>query len=156
MKNVLTGFKDFIVRGNVIDLAVGIVIGAAFSEVVTALVKGFVSPLIAMLFGKPDLNGVFNFTINGAHFSIGLILTALLNFLLIAAALYFCVVLPINHLHKLRKRGLVAEPKAPSEDVLLLQQIRDLLAAQNGGQGPTGQGPTGQGGPVAPAPPVGY
>ena len=117
---------------------------------------GFINPLIAAIFGKPNLDGVFNFTFIEAHFSIGLILTALLNFLLIAAALYFCVVLPINHLHNLRKRGLVAEPEGPSEDVLLLQQIRDLLAAQNGGQGPTGQGPTGQGGPVAPAPPVGY
>ena len=151
MKNVLTGFKDFVVRGNVIDLAVGIIIGAAFSDLVTSLVDGFFSPLIAMLFGEPDLTGVFTFTINGAEFSIGLILTALLNLLFIAAALYFCVVLPINHMHNLRKRGLVAEPASPSEDVLLLQQIRDLLAAQNGSQGASGQGD-----PVPSVPPARY
>ena len=151
MKNVLTGFKDFITRGNVVDLAVGIVIGSAFSTVVSALVDGVISPLIAMLFGKPNLNGVFAFTINNAHFSFGLVLNALLYFVLVAAALYFLVVLPINHLHSLRRRGLVAEPQAPSEDVLLLQQIRDLLAAQNGGRGAAGTHV-----PVPPAPPAGY
>lgn len=151
MKNVLTGFKDFIVRGNVIDLAVGIIIGSAFAQLVGSLVDGFFNPLIAMIFGETDLTGVLNFTINNAHFSIGLILNAILNFLFIAAALYFCVVLPINHLHNLRKRGLVAEPEGPSEDVLLLQQIRDLLIAQNGGPGKSGPA-----GPVPPAPPVGY
>lgn len=151
MKHVLTGFKDFIVRGNVIDLAVGIIIGGAFAEVVGSLVAGFFNPLIAMLFGEPDLATTMAFTINGAHFSIGIILDAVLNLLFIAAALYFFVVLPINHLHNLRKRGLVAEPEGPSEDVLLLQQIRDLLAAQNGGGASVGSG-----GPVPPAPPVGY
>ena len=154
MKHVLTGFKDFIVRGNVIDLAVGIVIGAAFADVVKSLVDGFINPLIAMLFGKPNLANTFAFTINGAHFSIGLILDALITFLCIAAALYFCVVLPINHLHNLRRRGLVAEPEGPAEDVLLLQQIRDLLVAQNQGRAPAG--PAGPAGPVPPAPPVGY
>ena len=151
MKSILTGFKDFIVRGNVIDMAVGIIIGLAFADLINSIVAGFFNPLIAMLFGEPDLTHVFNFTINNAHFSIGLILNALLNFLLIAAALYFCVVLPINHLHNLRRRGLVAEPEGPSEDVLLLQQIRDLLAAQNGGSAPAGPRDT-----VPPAPPVGY
>lgn len=151
MKNVLNGFKDFIMRGNVVDLAVGIVIGSAFAALVTSLVDGLINPLIAMIFGEPDLTRVFAFTINNAHFSIGVILNAILNFLFIAAALYFFVVLPINHLQKLRKRGLIEEPEGPSEDVVLLQQIRDLLAAQNGGTGTSA--PTG---PVPPAPPVGY
>lgn len=154
MKNVLAGFKQFIMRGNVVDLAVGIVIGGAFAKVVTSLVDGILTPIIAMLFGQPDLNSVGRFTLNGAHFYPGLVLTALINFLIIAAALYFCVVLPINHLQRLRKRGMVAEPDGPSEDVLLLQQIRDLLAAQNGGRGPSG--PASTTGPVAPAPPAGY
>ena len=154
MKNVLAGFKEFIMRGNVVDLAVGIVIGTAFAAVVDSLVKGILTPIIAMLFGKPNLDAVGAFTLNNAHFFPGLVLTALINFLCIAAALYFFVVLPINHLQRLRKRGMVAEPDGPSEDVLLLQQIRDLLAAQNGGRGPSG--PASPAGPVAPAPPTGY
>ncbi|SDC86945.1 large conductance mechanosensitive channel [Sanguibacter gelidistatuariae] len=153
MKNVLDGFKEFIMRGNVVDLAVGIIIGGAFAKVVTALTEGILTPIIAMIFGEPNLDAVGRFTLNGAHFLPGMLLTALINFLIIAAALYFFVVVPINHLQKLRKRGLIEEPEGPSEDVLLLQQIRDLLVAQNGGQGTSGHGPAG---PVPPAPPVGY
>lgn len=154
MKNVLNGFKEFIMRGNVIDLAVGIVIGAAFSKVVESLVNGIITPIVAMIFGEPDLTSVGAFTINGAHFLPGLVLNSVFSFLCIAAALYFFVVLPINHLQNLRKRGLVAEPDGPSEDVLVLQEIRDLLAAQNGGPGKSG--PAGYTPPAPPAPPVGY
>ena len=130
MKNVLTGFKDFIARGNAIDLAVAVVLGAAFGAVVTAIVTGIITPLIAALFSKPDLTGVGNFTWNNADFSIGLVLDGLLKFLLIAAAVYFLIVMPINKLAERRKKGLVAEPAAPSENILLLQEIRDLLAGQ--------------------------
>ena len=151
MKNVLNGYKEFIMRGNVIDLAVGIVIGAAFSEIVKSLVNGIITPIVAMIFGKPDLTAVGAFTINNAHFYPGLVLNAVFSFLCIAAALYFFVVVPINHLQSLRKRGLIEEPEAPSEDVILLAQIRDLLAAQTGGTGTTGPSS-----PVPPAPPVGY
>ncbi|HET6684912.1 MAG TPA: MscL family protein [Jiangellaceae bacterium] len=70
---VLKGFRDFITKGNVIDLAVAVVIGAAFIAVVNAVVEGLITPLIAAIFGEPDLNEVGTFTINGAHFSIGLI-----------------------------------------------------------------------------------
>jgi len=130
MKNVLNGFKDFIARGNAIDLAVAVVLGAAFGAVVTAIVTGIITPLIAALFAKPDLTGVGNFTWNNADFSIGLVLDGLLKFLLIAAAVYFLIVMPINKLAERRKKGLVEEPSAPSENILLLQEIRDLLAGQ--------------------------
>lgn len=158
MKNVLNGFKEFIMRGNVIDLAVGIVVGSAFANVVNSLVDGFITPLIAAVFGKPNLASTMTFEINDAIFSFGVILDALINFLFIAAAIYFFIVLPINHLQSLRKRGLVDEQESPPEDVLLLQQIRDLLQAQNGGGSAyPPAGPTAPSGPPAPpAPPVGY
>ncbi len=127
---VLHGFREFIARGNAIELAVGVVIGAAFGLVVSSVIDGFVSPLIAAIFGQPDLSGVANFTINHAHFSIGLILNALLQFLLTAAAVYGVVVLPLNALQARRTTSEAAAPAAPAEDVLLLQEIRDLLAAR--------------------------
>ncbi len=130
LPKVFQGFKDFISRGNAIELAVGVVIGAAFTGVVTALQDGFIGPLIAAIFGEPDLSALGRFTINGATFSIGVILNALLQFLITAAAVYFVIVLPLNALAARRKRGEEEEPKAPAEDILLLQEIRDLLAAR--------------------------
>lgn len=131
MKNALNGFKDFISRGNAVDLAVGVVIGTAFSAVTKALVDNLITPLIAALFGQPNLDKVMAFTINKAQFSVGAVLTALLNFLLVAAAIYFLVVLPLNALAARRARG--EEPEAPAakaDDIALLEEIRDLLAAQ--------------------------
>ena len=93
---MLKGFRDFIMRGNVVDLAVGIVIGVAFGAVVTAFVNGIINPIIAAIFGKPNLDDVGTFTINDAHFSIGVVLTALVNFVFVAAAIYFFVVIPVN------------------------------------------------------------
>ncbi len=94
---MLDGFKKFILRGNVVDMAVGIVIGAAFGGVVTSLVKSFIEPLIALTVGKPDFIAVGT-TISGAHGPVqvpwGAFLTAVINFLLIAAAIYFFVVVP--------------------------------------------------------------
>lgn len=126
---MLKGFKEFIVRGNVIDLAVAVVIGVAFTAVVNALVAGFINPVIAAVFGEPDLTNVATFEINGAQFSLGLILDAVLNFVLVAAAIYFLVVLPINRLNERRRAGEVepAEEPAPSDEALLLTEIRDLL-----------------------------
>jgi large conductance mechanosensitive channel len=129
---MIKGFKEFIMRGNVVDLAVAVVIGAAFSAVVKALIDGFITPLIAAIFGKPDLSHVMVFHINHATFSIGLILNAIINFLLVAGAIYFLIVMPLNQLAERRKRGIEPEPEAPAEDVLLLQEIRDLLAARGG------------------------
>ncbi|WP_149202366.1 large conductance mechanosensitive channel protein MscL [Actinotalea subterranea] len=127
---MITGFKNFIMRGNVIDLAVAVVIGAAFTSVVTALVEGLLNPLIAAIFGQPQLDDVWMFEVNGAVFTIGAVLGAIINFLLVAAAVYFVVVMPMNALAERRKRGVEPEPAAPAEDVLLLQEIRDLLAAR--------------------------
>jgi large conductance mechanosensitive channel len=151
MKNVLNGFKDFLARGNAIDLAVAVVLGAAFGAVVTAIVTGIITPLIAALFGKPDLTGVGNFRWNNADFSIGLVLDGLLKFLLIAAAVYFLIVMPINKLAERRKKGLVEEPSAPSENILLLQEIRDLLAGQTS---PAVRNDAGPGTTAGPAPTV--
>jgi large conductance mechanosensitive channel len=97
---------------------------------VTALVDGFITPLIAALFGTVDLSSALVFTVNDAVFSIGAILGAVINFLLVALAVYLVVVLPMNKLAERRKAGIEPEPEAPAEDVLLLQEIRDLLAAR--------------------------
>ena len=94
---MLKGFRDFIVRGNVIDLAIAVVIGLAFNAVVTALVKDILTPLIAAIFGKPDFAGL-TLTINGSHIAYGDVLNAIISFLAVAAAIYFLVVVPMNTL----------------------------------------------------------
>ena len=128
---MIKGFKDFLLRGNVVDLAVAVVIGVAFGGVVAAFLKGIITPLVAAIFGKPDLTGVGAFTINNANFSIGLVLDALLNFVIIAAVIYFFVVVPVNSLMARRKAGIEGEVESPSEDIVLLQEIRDLLRQRN-------------------------
>jgi large conductance mechanosensitive channel len=125
---MIKGFREFVLRGNVVDLAVGIVIGAAFTGVVGAFVNGFLNPLIAAIFGKPNLDSVFTFTINHADFSIGLILTAVINFLLVAAAIYFFVVVPVNRLRSHFEKPIEEQLAGPSE-VDLLTEIRDALRA---------------------------
>jgi large conductance mechanosensitive channel len=92
---MLKGFGQFIARGNVIDLAVAVIIGAAFGAIVTALVKDLITPLIAALIGKPDFSAIA-FTINNSRFAIGDFINALVAFVLVAAAVYFFVVLPMN------------------------------------------------------------
>ncbi|UZN04237.1 large conductance mechanosensitive channel protein MscL [Cellulomonas sp. S1-8] len=139
MAKVLQGFKDFVSRGNAIELAVGVVVGAAFTQVIAAIQNGLISPLIGWIFGKPDLENVWNigpYTWRDpgpgedpvAAIQVGVILNALLQFLITAAAIYFLIVLPLNALAARRKKGEEDEPAAPSEDILLLQEIRDLLA----------------------------
>ncbi|MCU0266993.1 MAG: large conductance mechanosensitive channel protein MscL [Actinomycetia bacterium] len=124
---MVKGFRDFIMRGNVVDLAVAVVIGAAFAQVVTALTNGIINPLIAAIFGKPNLDSVGTFTINEAQFSIGVVLTAIINFLIVAAAVYFIVVVPMN---KLKDRfAQPAEAAGPTE-VELLTDIRDSLRSR--------------------------
>ena len=91
------GFKDFVLRGNVVDLAVGVVIGAAFGGVVTALTKDLLTPLIAAIVGKPDFSAI-EFTVNGSKFPIGDFINAVVAFLLVAVAVYYFVVLPVNKL----------------------------------------------------------
>ncbi len=122
------GFNDFIMRGNVLDLAVAVVIGAAFTAVITAVVQYLITPLIAAIFGKADLDDVMVFTINGAVFSIGAILTAVINFLIVAAAVYFILIYPVKVVQDRRKKDVEAGPAEPT-DIELLKEIRDLLAA---------------------------
>ena len=101
---MLTGFKQFVLRGNVVDLAVGVVMGAAFGAVVAALVKDLLTPLIAAIVGKPDFSQI-EFTLNGSKFAIGEFINAVVSFVLIAAAVYFFVVLPMNALVSRMRRG---------------------------------------------------
>ena len=88
---MIDGFKKFISRGNMIDMAVGVVMGGAVTAVVNAIVNHLINPLIAMIFGKPNMDGLLAFTFNGATVSVGAILGALLNFLIIAVAVYFFI-----------------------------------------------------------------
>jgi large conductance mechanosensitive channel len=107
---MLSGFKQFILRGNAVDLAVGVVIGAAFGSVVTALTKDLLTPLIAAVVGKPDFSAI-SFTIGKTVFPIGDFINAAVSFLLIAAAVYFFVVTPINALiSRMRKAPAPADP----------------------------------------------
>src|SRR5665648_432936 len=107
---MLAGFKNFIMRGNVIELAVAFVIGAAFVAVVNTLVSGLITPLIAAIVGQPSLDGALIVTVNNAQFYFGAVLGAIINFLLIAAAVYFLIVLPMNKLAERRKAGIEPEP----------------------------------------------
>ena len=121
---MLKGFRDFILRGNVVDLAVGVVIGAAFGSVVTSLVKDLLTPFIAAVVAQPDFSRLA-FTIHGSQFLYGDFLNALISFLIVAATIYFFVVLPTNKLLA-RFKGTPEAPKK-GEDVIVLEQIRDLL-----------------------------
>jgi len=100
----MKGFRQFMMRGNVLDLAVAVVMGAAFGAVVTALVKDLINPLIAAIMGKPDFSAIA-FTINGSKFGIGDFFNALVSFVLIGASVYFLVILPVNAFMARIKRG---------------------------------------------------
>jgi large conductance mechanosensitive channel len=130
MGKVLAGFRDFIARGNAVELAVGVAIGAAFGVVVTAITDGFIGPLVALVLQGQDLSNSLSWHWGDPKFSVGLILDALLKFLITAAVIYFVVVLPLNAWAKRRARGQEPVEEAPTEDVALLREIRDLLAAQ--------------------------
>lgn len=124
---MLREFRDFLMRGNVVDLAVAVVIGAAFGAVVTAIVEGLITPLIAAIFGQPDFSAL-DFTINSSTFLYGTVINAIVSFVMISAAVFFLVVKPVNAMLALRKRSDAAAPPAPDpEDIVLLREIRDLL-----------------------------
>ena len=134
---MIKGFKEFILRGNVIDLAVAVVIGAAFTAVVNSIVASIINPLIE-LFWKPDANGEIGITVNGlwgpVTFPISDLLNAIIAFLAVAVVVYFVFVYPMNRVKEraAAKAGVTAadeEPKLPTEQELLVQ-IRDLLSAQ--------------------------
>ena len=124
---MIQGFKDFISRGNAIDLAVGVIIGGAFSKVVTALVDKGINPLIGGIFGQPNFDNVLQFHIGTAAVQPGAIITALVNFLLVALALYFFIVVPMNKFASLGKHE-EEEADDSSDEAKLLVEIRDLLA----------------------------
>ena len=133
---VIKGFREFVMRGNVVDLAIAVVIGAAFNAVVQELVKDLVTPLIAAIGGKPDF-GSLKFTINHSTFAYGAFINAVISFVIVAAAIYFLVVMPLNKIAERRAAKLAKgepDPEPKPEEIILLQQIRDILA-KDGAQG---------------------
>jgi large conductance mechanosensitive channel len=120
-------FREFILRGNVVDLAVAVVIGAAYTNVVNSLAKGMITPLITAVGGQTDFSAL-TFTINGSVFRYGAFFNAVLAFLMSAAVIFFLIIKPLNALAARRKDDEVPPPKAPPEDIRLLTEIRDLLA----------------------------
>jgi large conductance mechanosensitive channel len=142
MTPMLKGFKDFLLRGNVVDLAVAVVIGAAFTAVVGQFTASFLEPLIALIGGGGVEGGTF--TIDEQVFDWAAFINAVITFVLTAAVVYFVVVTPVKKLMERRARGEEAGPVAPTQ-VELLIEIRDLLRAQEGrgpGADPAGPGTT--------------
>lgn len=121
-------FKAFLLRGNVVDLAVAVVVGAAFSGVVNALVRDLITPLIAAIGGKPDFSSL-KFTINKSVFAYGDFLNSLISFLIIAVVVFFFIVQPINHLVKMANRGAEKDVDKDEKDpqLVVLEDIRDAL-----------------------------
>ena len=109
MRSLADEFRAFILRGNVLDLAVAVIIGAAFGAVVTSLVENILTPLIAAIFGKPDFSNL-SFTINNSQIMYGAFLNAVIAFLLVAAALFFFVIKPFNMLMSRRKQQVESDP----------------------------------------------
>jgi large conductance mechanosensitive channel len=129
---MLKGFRDFILRGNIIDLAIAVIIGVAFNAVVTSLTNDFLKPLIALAGGGGKAAG--SFKVHGVTFPWADFVNAVINFVLIAAVLYFVVVVPMNKINEMRRRGekTVETPAPPTDEAVLLTEIRDLLAASAG------------------------
>lgn len=130
---MIKGFKDFLLRGNVIELAVAVVIGVAFNAVVTAFSDNIINPIIAAM-GGANVNGLAIELVPGnteSVLNIGAVLAALINFLIVAAVVYFLFIAPYKIIEERRKRGLEVGPAEPT-DVEVLKEIRDLLAAQQG------------------------
>ena len=135
---MLKEFKAFLLRGNVIDLAVAVVIGGAFGAIVTKFVESIINPLVASLGGGGEIGWGVQLGDKGneaTFLNVGAVITATINFIIIAAVVYFILVVPMNKLQERRKKGLVEEPAAPAPDVALLTEIRDLLKAQAGREG---------------------
>ena len=134
---MLQGFKEFIMKGNVIDLAVAVIVGGAFAPVISTLVDSVIMPLISGLIGFPNFDQFLAIQVNGTenYVRLGAWLTVIINFLIIAAALYFVVVMPMNKMIERRNRKLGIDPDAEelTADQALLTEIRDLLATQRGG-----------------------
>ena len=126
---MIKGFRDFLLRGNVIDLAVAVIIGTAFGAVIMAFAQDFVGGLIGVIGGTPDF-GRAGITVNGSKIVYGSTITALINFVIVAGVVYFILVVPVQRLASLRKQGAESESPAPTDETVLLTEIRDLLRAQ--------------------------
>ncbi|HEX8973502.1 large conductance mechanosensitive channel protein MscL [Oryzihumus sp.] len=130
---MIKGFKDFLMRGNVVDLAVAVVVGAAFTAVVQTVVGNVIKPMLNAL-GSPTSSGLSFSLKHGSPaiekattIDVSAMINAVLTFVITAGVVYFLIVAPMNAIAERRKRGQEPEPKAPAEDILLLQEIRDLL-----------------------------
>jgi large conductance mechanosensitive channel len=135
VRSLLGGFRDFIMRGNVVELAIAVVIGTAFTALVNGIVEGLLNPLVALVAGRNDLSEVWAFQVAGTPFRPGLAIDALITFLLVSAAVYFFIKMPLTTLARMRARDEAeAAAAAPAEpaDVVLLREIRDLMARQAG------------------------
>jgi large conductance mechanosensitive channel len=130
---MLKGFKDFILRGNVVDLAVAVVIGAAFATIVTAFTDSIIKPLINAITpaSSPGLGVTLIAGKDSTYVDFAAVITAAINFVIVAAVIYFAIVLPVNVIQERRRRGEETGPAEPTE-VELLAEIRDLLSAQRG------------------------
>ena len=126
---MLKEFRAFILRGNLVDLAVAVVIGAAFGAIVTSLVETMITPLIGAVGGKPDFSAL-TFSINGSRFRYGAFLNALISFVIIGAVVFFFVVKPVNALLERFAQDEDEVAASPSPELTMLTEIRDLLAEQ--------------------------
>ncbi|MCO1578374.1 large-conductance mechanosensitive channel protein MscL [Crossiella sp. SN42] len=130
---MLKGFKDFLMRGNVVELAVAVVIGTAFTAIVTAVTKSLILPLVNSIGGSDPAKGLGFHIRSGKEATfvdLGSVINAAINFVIVAAVVYFLLVLPMQKIQERRKRGQEAGPAEPT-DVELLTEIRDLLRNQN-------------------------
>ncbi|MGO1050932.1 large-conductance mechanosensitive channel protein MscL [Crossiella sp. CA198] len=130
---MLKGFKDFLMRGNVVELAVAVVIGTAFTAIVTSVTKNLIQPLVNSIGGSDPAKGLGFPIVSGkdsTFINLGEVINAAINFIIVAAVVYFLLVLPMQKIQERRKRGQEAGPAEPT-DVELLAEIRDLLRNQN-------------------------
>ena len=137
---MIKGFRDFLMRGNVVDLAVAVVIGGAFTALVKAFTDSFIQPIINVVLGGGLTGGTVKLDSQN-RLLFGNFFNALITFVITAAVVYFVFVLPLKTLNEMRQKGEVAEPPVSvvPDDILLLQEIRDLLAQRStGASGPTG------------------
>lgn len=128
---MLKGFKDFLLRGNIVDLAVAVVIGTAFTALVSSFTKSFIEPLLGVV-GGGGPSGM-SFEIKDQVFTVGAFITAIITFVITAAVVYFFVVLPMKSVQERLARGQEPEPEGVAEDIQLLREIRDSLARRPGG-----------------------
>ena len=138
---MLKGFKDFIMRGNVIELAVAVVMGTAFTAIVTAFTSGLIEPLLAAMGGSPEVGLGFRIreAVPASFVDLGAIITAVINFLIVAAVIYFLMIAPMNKFAELQARRKGVQPEeAGQTDLELLAEIRDLLKEQQAGNSTTG------------------